>query len=239
VSGAPGGASYASVAVPVPVRRLFTYAVDTSLSATLQVGSRVRVPFGPRKVVGTVVEWPTAPPEPGVEVKAIETVLTHAGPLSPALLELTQFVADYYLCSWGEAIETALPPDPGPRPMRRLARRLPTADPEALPARAVARKRVLAALPADGSLRPVQTFAPSDRRVLRAMAKQGWVEIVEQAEDRAPESVPGKADRGPTPTPEQAAVLRELEPALALQVGKGALAAAVDDSRDEFRLQLG
>jgi primosomal protein N' (replication factor Y) len=215
VSGAPGGASYASVAVPVPVRRLFTYEVDPSLAATLQAGSRVRVPFGPRKVVGTVVEWPAAPPEPGVAVKPIDTVLTHAGPISPALLELTRFVADYYLCSWGEAIETALPPDAGPRPVRRLARRLPAADPDALSARAVARKRVLAALPADGTLRPLQSFAPTDRRVLRALAKQGWVEIVEQAEEAAPEGEPAQPARGPTPTPGQAAVLRELEPALA------------------------
>ena len=36
------------------------------------------------------------------------------------LLELTRFVSDYYLCSWGEAIETALPPDPGPPRGRRV-----------------------------------------------------------------------------------------------------------------------
>ena len=123
MTGVPGDPCFASVAVPVPVRRLFTYEVGRALGDVLEPGSRVRVPFGRRKVVGTVVEWPAAPPDPGVQIKPIDSVLGHVGPLPASLLALTRFVADYYLCSWGEAIETALPPDPGPLPRRRAVRR--------------------------------------------------------------------------------------------------------------------
>ena len=75
------GAEFASVAVPVPVRRLFTYKVGEALRDSIAPGIRVRVPFGPRRVVGTVVRWPTVPPDPTVEVKPIESVLSAGQPL--------------------------------------------------------------------------------------------------------------------------------------------------------------
>ena len=43
---------FIQVAVPVPLRQLFTY----SHTDTLQPGVRVKVPFGPRQLVGIVVE---------------------------------------------------------------------------------------------------------------------------------------------------------------------------------------
>ena len=124
---------FATVAVPVPLRRLFTYGVGETLAAALGVGDRVRVPFGGRTVVGTVVDWPLdAPPDPDVRIKPVQSILPGGRRLRPAMLELTRFTADYYLCSWGEAIETALPPDAGPSPPERMVRRLAAADPEAL-----------------------------------------------------------------------------------------------------------
>jgi primosomal protein N' (replication factor Y) len=217
VTGASGGPSYAAVAVPVPVRRLFTYEVDTDSGRTLRAGSRVRVSFGPRKLVGTVVEWPAAPPDPGVTIKPIDGVLSHARPLPPALLELTRFVADYYLCSWGEAIETALPPDPGPGPRRRAVRRLSTARPGELPARALARRRLLEALPADGSPRPLASLTPSERRLVRPLAEMGCVEVVDEIAEAAPLAQPlaDEPEAPPHPTPGQAAVLEQIAPALA------------------------
>jgi primosomal protein N' len=65
VSGNRPPGRYASIAVPVPLRRLFTYEVGPAIAPHLAVGDRVRVPFGGRSVVGTVVEWPLgAPPDP-------------------------------------------------------------------------------------------------------------------------------------------------------------------------------
>jgi len=128
VSAGQTDAHYASVAVPIPVRQLFTYLVDDSLREVLVRGARVRIPFGRRKLVGTVVEWPAAPPDAGVATKAIESLLP--GEAVPAtILELTRFVSDYYLCAWGEAIETALPPRGGPTPLRKVVRRTSAADP--------------------------------------------------------------------------------------------------------------
>jgi len=213
VTDPDGGACYASVAVPVPVRRLFTYQVGVAQGATLEPGSRVRVPFGQRKVVGTVVEWPAKPPEPGVKIKSIEAVLGQTRPLPPVLLELTRFVSDYYLCSWGEAIETALPPDPGAPRTRRVVRRLPAADADALPVRAAARRRLLEALPADGAPVELKRLGVSERRAIGALRELGWVEVIERPVE--PVELPASApEPGPTPTQAQASVLQEIAPAL-------------------------
>lgn len=103
-------ATLASVAVPVPVRRLFTYRVPPQLGGLVVPGARVRVPFGRRKVEGTVVEVGVERPGPDIVLHDIGDILDSGPLLDPPLLSLTRFVADYYLCSWGEAIEAALPP---------------------------------------------------------------------------------------------------------------------------------
>ena len=42
------------VALPVPLPRLFDYAVGTLDSSAIAIGSRVSVPFGSRELVGVV-----------------------------------------------------------------------------------------------------------------------------------------------------------------------------------------
>jgi primosomal protein N' (replication factor Y) len=132
VTGDANGPALVGVAVPIPLRKTFTYRVPHEKLPDVHIGSRVRVPLGKRSVKGTVVACPAAQPEPGVEVKDLSEALPASPSLDGHLLALTQFVADYYLCSWGEAIEAALPPDPPPH---KRPRRAETAAPEApLPA---------------------------------------------------------------------------------------------------------
>src|SRR5262245_62738905 len=204
------------MAIAVPVRRLFTHAVAPTLGPALEPGSRVRVPFGPRKVVGTVVEWPAPPPGADVEVRPIESVVAGSPALPAPILELTRFVADYYLCSWGEAIEAALPPEPGAGPRPRFARRLPAADAGSLSPRATALQSLLASLPEDG--RPVSTerLAAPARRALRQLVARGLVELCAAPPDPAETPAePPPAEAGPPPTAAQLAVLAEIAPALA------------------------
>src|SRR5688500_4928689 len=99
------------------------------------VGARVRVPIGSRTVTGCVVESPaqTVPPadrgvrlqpddrgvrlqpdDRGVrlqpDVRDVIEVLDDEPFLPPAVVELCQWVADYYLAGIGDAIAVALPP---------------------------------------------------------------------------------------------------------------------------------
>jgi primosomal protein N' (replication factor Y) len=196
----------ASVAVPLPPRRLFAYRVSADQQSRLEIGMRVRVPFGRRRLEGTVVEYPAAPPEGDRALKTIEALLDDRRRLPAEVLELTRFVADYYLCSWGEAI-----------PQARGARRLAAADPDALPKNATAMRKLLERLPEDGSPLPLARLGPAERRVVGRLCDRGWVERVDLGVP-APPSDSGapsaEAERPPLPTPAQSEVLDRLAPAI-------------------------
>ncbi len=76
----------------------------------LQTGRRVRVPFGRsnRKVVGYCVSLGTKTVDPA-RLKSVAEIVDTATLLSPAMLRLTRWMADYYLCSWGEVLEAVVP----------------------------------------------------------------------------------------------------------------------------------
>jgi primosomal protein N' (replication factor Y) len=205
------------VAVPVPVRKLFCYRVPSTLSDQLAVGVRVRVPFGHRQLVGTVVDYPAGPPAPDLTIKAIDGVVDDRRIITADILALTRFVSDYYLCSWGETIEAALPPDPGPVRMERHIRRLPQADSTALSTRATLQQALMKALPQDGALVPVSRLDTTLRRAIAPLEKLGVIEVLEKrrVDSTAAHRADGQAPvKPPTPTVGQAAVWKQLSPAL-------------------------
>jgi primosomal protein N' (replication factor Y) len=69
---------------------------------------RVRVPLGRRTVVGTVLAPVSV--APGVEAKPIQEVLDDGPFVPPAIVELCQWVADYYVAGVGDALGVAQPP---------------------------------------------------------------------------------------------------------------------------------
>jgi len=209
------GPRYASVAVPIPLRRQLTYRVPDDWRDLPAAGERVRVPLGSRHVVATVVEPQVPGPGGDVRVKLIAERLAAAPTLPAELLELTHFVSDYYLCSWGEAIETALPPQLGPgRPRRRVVR--VGTDPAVVPQRAGRQRALLEQLErAGGALGWEQLDEPA-RRAAQALVKRGAIAI-ENVDDEPAGSAGGIAQQGepgPQPTPAQQAVMDELYPAI-------------------------
>ena len=217
MSGREVADRFAGIAIPVPLRKLFRYRVPERFSETLAVGDRVRVPFGGRRVVATVVEWPAEPPDPEITVKPIEALLAEGPRLTPELLSLTRFLSDYYLCSWGEAIETALPPDAGPGRRVRFVVRTDAARLSELPARATAQRALLERLASGSGRIPLAALPHSQQGAARVLAGRGWVGIEEGSPRRErPRSKPvaPEPERAPEPTPGQAAVLAELGLAL-------------------------
>ncbi|MDH4120250.1 MAG: primosomal protein N' [Deltaproteobacteria bacterium] len=105
----------ARVAVETPLRRVFDYQVPKAISARAVPGSRVMVPFGRRTVAGVVVERRRSSPLDPVRLKAAKEVLDPEPLFSPEMLAFTQWVADYYFCSWGEVLAAALPSGLGAR----------------------------------------------------------------------------------------------------------------------------
>jgi primosomal protein N' (replication factor Y) len=100
-------ARFAEVAVPIPVDQTFTYLVPDRLQEQIRIGQRVTVPFGPRSVTGFVVDLPETCSFP--KLKPLRG-LVHPEPMvDSSMLRLTRWMADRYLCSWGEALEAAVP----------------------------------------------------------------------------------------------------------------------------------
>jgi primosomal protein N' (replication factor Y) len=97
----------AQVAIALPIDRVFTYSIPEAMSASISVGKRVFVPFGPRRLVGYVVGL--SDESEAMDLKAIDRVIDPEPLLSSEMLELTKWIKENYFCSWGEAIEAAVP----------------------------------------------------------------------------------------------------------------------------------
>ncbi len=104
--------AYAEIAVPLPIPGPFTYTVPEELQPKIRVGARVRVPFRNREIVGYVTALPEIPPVDENQLrklKSLSAVLDETPVISATILGLTKKISLYYGCSWGEAIENALP----------------------------------------------------------------------------------------------------------------------------------
>ena len=97
---------YCDVALPVPLDRTFTYAVN---GATPAVGARVIVPFGGQRLMGVVMRVHDEPLPEGVEAKPVQTVMDHGALLNDEQLRLAGWIASYYCAPLGEVIRGMLP----------------------------------------------------------------------------------------------------------------------------------
>ena len=101
--------SYANVAFPLSVNRLFTYDVPPHLDAIVQPGVRVLAPFHRGNQEGVVVERIDETELAPHQIKRISDCLDEIPTFSTELLELTKWMADYYVSSWGNALFCAVP----------------------------------------------------------------------------------------------------------------------------------
>jgi len=114
---------YASVVIKLPVDRPFSYGIPEAMDGDIEVGKRVWVPFGRRRVVGYTLDILD---KPQIEnVRPIESVIDAEPIISRELLSLAEWVSRYYVCSRGEAIDAAIPGVPkkgatGVRPKKAL-----------------------------------------------------------------------------------------------------------------------
>ncbi len=103
----PDGFRFCDVAIPVPVDRLFTYELGREFELRAQVGCRVLVPFGTRKLAGMVMHLHSEPPEQ--QTRVISSLLDEEPVLDTELLNLGRWIADYYCAPIGEVIKGMLP----------------------------------------------------------------------------------------------------------------------------------
>src|ERR1022692_2105547 len=101
---------YCEVALPVPLRSTFTYAVPPALDGEPLVGRRVVVPFGKRAMIGVGLSESDLPPNVP-RVKEIAELMDSLPALPPKLIELGHWISRYYLAPVGETFRAMLPPE--------------------------------------------------------------------------------------------------------------------------------
>ncbi|MBN2070718.1 MAG: primosomal protein N' [Candidatus Krumholzibacteriota bacterium] len=100
--------SFADVALPMPVDRLFTYKVPDELARTLSPGCRVMVPVGRRKVTGYVISL-HSDDEGKFRIKDILAQVDDQPLVTEDLMRLARWISDYYIHSLGEVLRAMLP----------------------------------------------------------------------------------------------------------------------------------
>ena len=98
---------YAKVVLGLPIEGPFDYTVPTDLENKISEGVRVWVNFRNKKEVAYVVGLSNKTTIK--KLKEISSLIDEEPILGEKMLLLTRQLADYYCCSWGEAIEAALP----------------------------------------------------------------------------------------------------------------------------------
>jgi len=111
-----------NVVLPLPVEQTYTYRVPAELHPAAELGCRVLVPFGSRRLTGVIVKPGPAPSSLDFEVKDVLDVLDDVPACTEEMRRLTRWIADYYVCSWGEAMKAALPSGTDVQTERRLTR---------------------------------------------------------------------------------------------------------------------
>jgi len=92
-----------------PMDHAYTYSVPEALHARVGIGKRVECSFGrgDRGTTGYIVHISNQ--RPPREVKAISAILDDTSMLDDHLLSLTRWMADYYICGWGQVLHAVVP----------------------------------------------------------------------------------------------------------------------------------
>jgi primosomal protein N' (replication factor Y) len=97
---------YCEVALPVPLDRVFTYAAPEG--QRVRRGARVIAPFRNEKLIGVVTAVTDIAPT-DFDARSLEAVLDEVPLLGEHLLELAEWIAQYYLAPLGEVLRGMLP----------------------------------------------------------------------------------------------------------------------------------
>ena len=98
---------YCDVSLPVPLDQAFTYSLPVTLRHRVISGCRILVPFGSRKLTGLVLK--THSDKPAGALKDVLRLLEEEPALSPNLIELGRWIANYYCAPLGETLRAMTP----------------------------------------------------------------------------------------------------------------------------------
>lgn len=180
------------------------------------IGQRVKVPFGPRTLVGLVISHQTASTKPE-KIRPIVAVLEETPIFSNPLLDSLRWAADYYHHPVGEVIHTAMPQalrdgqplNPNHSTCYLLTKAGRTTDAQQLSRAPVQTKiwQLLSTAETPIAFEDLRNVASSSRAALARLIEKGLVEIASitpEVETHWPTEL---ANPGPDLTPQQRGAL--------------------------------
>jgi primosomal protein N' (replication factor Y) len=97
----------ARVSLEIALRKEFDYLIPPGLAAQVEVGTRVQVPFGARKIFGTVTAL--AEESAHANLKPILKIIGAQSLVTPKVLKLARWIGEYYCCAPETALKSVLP----------------------------------------------------------------------------------------------------------------------------------
>ncbi|NWG28233.1 MAG: primosomal protein N' [Ignavibacteriaceae bacterium] len=99
---------FVEIVFPLPFRKAFTYLVPKELEKQAKVGVRAIAPFGKRTLTGFIIsKLKTASLKE--TIKPITDIIDEQPIVDKDGFRFYEWLADYYLCSFGEALKLAVP----------------------------------------------------------------------------------------------------------------------------------
>ncbi|MBO5137263.1 MAG: primosomal protein N' [Spirochaetaceae bacterium] len=97
----------------VPIPQTFTYKAENELSSFVAPGMRAEVRFGNRRMIAYILSVSSTVPEnlsfPLEKIKPVQKILDKEPIFTQEHIQLSAWMARYYLCSQGEALSAMIP----------------------------------------------------------------------------------------------------------------------------------
>ncbi|MEM9363799.1 MAG: primosomal protein N' [Bacteroidota bacterium] len=100
---------FLDVVLPIPLERRFTYQITKEEAHFIKRGMRIAVPFGKSKIYTALAFAVHNQAPEAYEPKPIYQILDEVPVINEIQLKHWQWVAEYYMCTLGEVVRTALP----------------------------------------------------------------------------------------------------------------------------------
>lgn len=205
----------AKIVIDLSLDREFDYRIPTMLAKDIRIGSRVRVPFGRGHGVRTGYVVGLAAESAYPQLKEVLAIDGAPELISPGLLDLARWMADYYCCSREQAVRALLPAVVRSGRVKRKTRKTLHLNPEIdlgeelpkLQKRARKQAAILQALVRHGGVAATLTLQQetgAGASVIKRLESKGFVTVTEDTVDRDP-----FADDIILPTQPQAATVEQ------------------------------